>query len=574
MKNMQLIWNRCTRLNDQGNVQEILESNVDVTERKSVEEVLRESYEKLQAQSEEFQAYNEELQAQSEELQEANGALRESEERFRTMANAIPQLAWISRADGYIYWYNDRWYTYTGTTPEQMEGWGWQSICDPAVLPKVLEQWRASLVTGKPFDMELPLRGADGIFRPFLTRVLPLKDDKGQILQWFGTNTDITERKHAEKTLETTLQRFYAILSNMHGAILLVSEESYVEFANDTFCQCFNLSEKPADLVGITSSEMLRKIKAIYNDPDRAMALIKENVERGEPVFGEEVRFIGGRTFIRDFVPLSVGGKRSGRLWYHIDITERKKAEESLKKAHDTLDAKVKERTAELEEAYKSLKESERSLSEAQRIAQIGSWDWDNVKNKMYRSDELCRIFRLDPHEHDTTYGAILNSVHPDDRNHIDIAIKQAFKGKPIDIDYRIILAEGEERIVHMNGGVTFNERCTPVRTRGTVQDITERKKAEEKLRESEEKYRNIVETTNEGILAIDSELKITFVNNQMTQMLGYNQEEMIGRPWCDFFDEEGKAFAKLNMKKRKKGVDEVHEFNYYVKMVHLSGCL
>ena len=90
-------------------------------------------------------------------------ALRQSEERFRTMANSIPQLAWIAQADGYIYWYNQRWYEYTGTTPEQMEGWGWQCVHDPLVLPKVLEQWQASIATGEPFDMEFPLRGADGV---------------------------------------------------------------------------------------------------------------------------------------------------------------------------------------------------------------------------------------------------------------------------------------------------------------------------------------------------------------------------------------------------------------------------
>ena len=86
-------------------------------------------------------------------------------------------------------------------------------------------------------------------------------DESCEFAGSLGMLTDITGGKHAEKTLKTTLQRFYTILSNMHGAILLVSEESYVEFVNDSFCQCFNLSEKPADLVGITSSEMLSKNK-------------------------------------------------------------------------------------------------------------------------------------------------------------------------------------------------------------------------------------------------------------------------------------------------------------------------
>jgi PAS domain S-box-containing protein len=127
--------------------------------------------------------------------------LQESEERFRTMANSIPQLACIAQADGYIYWFNQRWYEYTGTTLEQMEGWGWQSVHDPLMLPKVLEQWRASIATGDRFDMEFPLRGGDGVFRPFLTRMLPLKDAEGHVVQWVGTNTDITERQRAEEDI-------------------------------------------------------------------------------------------------------------------------------------------------------------------------------------------------------------------------------------------------------------------------------------------------------------------------------------------------------------------------------------
>ena len=133
--------------------------------------------------------------------------LQESEKRFRTMANAIPQLAWIAGPNGSISWYNQRWYDYTGTTPAQMEGWGWQSVHDPEVLPKVLEKWRDSISTGEPFDMEFPLLSANGEFRWFLTRVRPLKDAKGKIIQWFGTNTDVTEIKESEKVIREAAEQ-------------------------------------------------------------------------------------------------------------------------------------------------------------------------------------------------------------------------------------------------------------------------------------------------------------------------------------------------------------------------------
>ncbi|HEY0792401.1 MAG TPA: PAS domain S-box protein, partial [Chthoniobacterales bacterium] len=125
-------------------------------------------------------------------------ALQESEARFRTMANSIPQLAWMTRPDGYIVWYNRRWFDYTGTTPEEMEGWGWQRVHDPDVLPAVMKQWQGAIAAGVPWEMEFPLRAADGRYRMFLTRVTPLKDVEGRILQWFGTNTDISDRLEAE----------------------------------------------------------------------------------------------------------------------------------------------------------------------------------------------------------------------------------------------------------------------------------------------------------------------------------------------------------------------------------------
>jgi PAS domain S-box-containing protein len=137
--------------------------------------------------------------------QRAQETLRESEERFHSLAESIPNLAWWANADGYITWYNRRWYEYTGTVPEQMEGWGWQSVHDPEVLPAVLETWTASIATGEPFDMEFPLRGADGMYRTFLTRAEPLKDSSGRVIRWFGTNTDISAIKATEVRLRTLI---------------------------------------------------------------------------------------------------------------------------------------------------------------------------------------------------------------------------------------------------------------------------------------------------------------------------------------------------------------------------------
>jgi PAS domain S-box-containing protein len=137
---------------------------------------------------------------------------RESEERFRTLANSIPQLAWMAGADGFLLWYNQRWHDYTGTTAKQMEGWGWQSVHDPAVLPSVLSRWRDAIALAQPFEMEFPLRAADGTFRNFLTRGQPMKDPEGRLVQWFGTCTDVDQLKRIEQSLRVTKARLESTL--------------------------------------------------------------------------------------------------------------------------------------------------------------------------------------------------------------------------------------------------------------------------------------------------------------------------------------------------------------------------
>jgi PAS domain S-box-containing protein len=153
------------------------------------------------------------------ERHRAEESLRQSELQFRTLADAIPQLCWMANADGWIFWYNQRLYEYTGTSAEQMQGWGWQSVHDPEMLPSILERWRHTLESGEPFEMTFPLRGADGEFRPFLTRVLPLRDQNGRIVRWFGTNTDIAEQRKTELALKHSNLRLN-LLAETAGALL------------------------------------------------------------------------------------------------------------------------------------------------------------------------------------------------------------------------------------------------------------------------------------------------------------------------------------------------------------------
>jgi PAS domain S-box-containing protein len=135
------------------------------------------------------------------EIQKRDATLQEREEQFRTLADSVPQLAWMAEEDGHIFWYNQRWYQYTGASPEEMVGWGWESVHDPNILPEVLVRWRSAIKTGKRFEMVFPLRGRDGNFRDFLTLIVPVRDASGKVVRWFGTNTDITEQRRSEEAL-------------------------------------------------------------------------------------------------------------------------------------------------------------------------------------------------------------------------------------------------------------------------------------------------------------------------------------------------------------------------------------
>ncbi len=141
------------------------------------------------------------LRASELRAKQAAEEIARREAQFRNLAEALPTLCWMAYGNGHVFWYNSRWYEFTGTNPERMDGWGWQNVVDPEALPPVMEHWATTLRTGKNFEMVFPLRKADGTFRPFLTRVVPIRDDGGRIVRWFGTNTDITGQKEIETEL-------------------------------------------------------------------------------------------------------------------------------------------------------------------------------------------------------------------------------------------------------------------------------------------------------------------------------------------------------------------------------------
>lgn len=133
--------------------------------------------------------------------------LRESERNFRALANSIPQLAWMADASGWIFWYNDRWHEYTGTTLAEMEGWGWRSVHHPEHVERVVERILQAFEAGIPWEDTFALRSASGEYRWFLSRALPIRDSEGKVVRWFGMNTDITREIEATDERERLFAR-------------------------------------------------------------------------------------------------------------------------------------------------------------------------------------------------------------------------------------------------------------------------------------------------------------------------------------------------------------------------------
>jgi PAS domain S-box-containing protein len=281
----------------------------------------------------------------------AEDTLRDSEDRFHTMLNGIPQLAWMAEADGTIFWYNQRWYDYTGTTSEEMAGWGWKSVHDPEFLPKVLEMWAASIAEGTPFEMEFPLRAADSSFGTFLTRVVPLKDADGRVVRWFGTNTDISERARAEQrlvelarevshraeelassqeSLQAQTAMFKLVLDSMGEGLIAADLEGHFLIFNNAACDL--MGRGPEDLPteqwtphykvflpdGITPypSDRLPLVRALRGESVQVELIVQSSEARSMEVTARPLR--------------DARGNKCGGVAVLHDITDRKRSEDEL----------------------------------------------------------------------------------------------------------------------------------------------------------------------------------------------------------------------------------------------------
>ena len=319
---------------------------------------------------------------------------------------------------------------------------------------------------------------------------------------------EIAERKQVEMKLQSTLRRFFTILSNAYAAILLVSDESLVEFANQAFCDYFGLTDSPEGLIGLTSAEMFDKIDQAYLHPDEALARIRQILAEGRPVRGEEVRMKGGRTCLRDFHPLLVEGISYGRVWFHLDITVRKQAQINLEKMKDI-------------------------LSEGQKIAHVGTFEYIADTRITVWSEEEYRIYGLDPTGPSPTYDVMLaKSIHPDDADLLHQTFTTALQsGSVYELEHRIVHTDGSVRWVYDRAQPHFDQDGKLARYVGATLDITEHKRLEEELSKRQvELELRVQERTAELTQAYDKLMEETKERAKLEEQLRQSQKmEAIG---------------------------------------------
>jgi PAS domain S-box-containing protein len=170
---------------------------------------------------------------------------------LQSLFDLMPQLGWTAQPDGSIDFYNKGWYEYTGTSFAEMEGWGWESLHDPINAALIRDRWKHSLATATPFEMEFPLRGKDGNYRTFLTRIDPLFDEAGKLIRWIGIGTDIQDQKNALEAIENS-----ELLELTHDTIMVRDLDGKIQFWNSGGTSMYGFSKTEA--IGRISHELLK----------------------------------------------------------------------------------------------------------------------------------------------------------------------------------------------------------------------------------------------------------------------------------------------------------------------------
>jgi PAS domain S-box-containing protein len=330
-----------------------------------------------------------------------------------------------------------------------------------------------------------------------------MRAPNGELLGYRGTGRDVTDQVAALNEREKAAKLLEAVFENMAEGVSVADADLNIVAFNNRFLDLLGF---PEDLfeVGDPFEKFIR-----YNaergeygpgDPNQQVRERVALARKGAPHNQERIRPDGVIFEIRGN-PIPGGGF----VTTYADVTERKRAELALRR-------------------------SESGLANAQRIAQLGNWDWNIATGELTWSDEAYRIFDRDSEGFEPTYEAFLKAVHPEDRALVQKALSNALAGYPYSLDHRIILPNGDTRIVHEQGEVEFDENGKAAVMHGIVHDVTEHRKAVSAVREGERHVHAIMENVADSLITIDEAGIVQTINPAVERMFGYTTAELIGQ--------------------------------------------
>ncbi|GJD78546.1 PAS domain S-box protein [Methylobacterium gregans] len=397
----------------------------------------------------------------------AEAALQASELRYRSLVEVSPQVVWFGDAGGAITYCNAYWYDYTGLPAGETGEASWMGVIHPTHRERVRDSWLGATQSQGPYEVEFPLRRADGQYRWFLSRAQPVRDAEGRLTSWIGTTLDIHERKVAE-------ERFAALTALAPAIIWFGNTDGSLSYLNERWYA----------YTGQTPEEALPFGWGAVIHPDDLANLLQawETARTREIVYDTEARLRDREGCYRWFLiraePLrDPGGAVVGWLGSNSDIHDRRRTEEDLRRAREQLRLAVD-------------------------ATGTGIFDYDLVTDTLEWDVRTRALFGLRP-DAPVTYDVFLAGLHPDDREWVDGAVKAVLDPTgpgTFDIAYRTVgLEDGVERWVAAKGQAFVVDGLT-VRFIGTVRDVTESLRAEQALRETEERYRLAARATNDAI--------------------------------------------------------------------------
>ena len=420
-------------------------------------------------------------------------AFRQSEQRWRSLTEALPQLVWSATPDGACDYFSTQWTEHTGVAEADLLGWRWLETLHPEDREPTRQFWLESVAGHHPYDVEYRVRRRDGEYRWFKTRGVPIRDDGGNIVKWFGTCTDITDLRQTEEALRASEQRFRVFVDHAADAFFLHDGDDG---------RVLDVNRRACESLGYTRDELLGMTPFDF-DPDLTPALIEDRIRKlnaGETIaFEARHRRKDGTIF-----PVEVRGKafREGGRGFLVslvrDITDRKRAEEALRDSEERF----------------------RTLAKATNDA---IWDWCLASNKVWWNEGILTLFgyRLENDEADPAWW--LDRVHPEDREAVEQFFFDVVRGTDLTWvdEYRFRCADGSYKDVYDRGYILRDADGRATRMIGAMLDITDRKRAQEALRCSEERFRNYFELSLTPMAITSPEKGWVRVNEKLCELLG-----------------------------------------------------